>query len=362
MRRILPSLVLAAALLTASAAHASSPDIVVSQLYAGGGNTGASFTNDFVELFNRGSSTVDVSSWTIQYASATGTTWQTTALSGSIAPGRYYLVQLFSAGASGATPPAADAVGTPNLANSGGKIALVRDATALTCGASVGSCSGSSQIADLVGWGGAADHEGSSAAAALTNTTGVARAGGGCTDTDDNAADFSAVTPTPRNSSTTASPCQAEPPPPAQGVSQSATVDIDIEPALSIALERTTVSFGTASVGDTPAEVSERVTVLSNNSAGYALTVHRSAFQPADLPLGLRGTAPAGGQIGASLAGGAMAPVPISPAADLLVGTTSAASSTSGDVWPLSLGFTQPLPVVPPGRYAAVVTFTAIGR
>ena len=361
MRRILASLVLAAALLTASAAHASSPDIVVSQLYAGGGNSGATFTNDFVELFNRGSSTVDVSGWTIQYASAAGTTWQTTALSGSIAPGRYYLVQLFSAGTSGAPLPTADASGTSNLANSGGKIALVRGADALTCGASAGSCSAGSQIADLVGWGGAADQEGGSAATALTNTTGLTRAGGGCTDTDENAADFSSATPAPRNSSATASPCETEPPP-AQGVSANAAVNIDIESALSIALERTTVSFGTASVGDTPAEVSEHVTVLSTNSAGYALTVHRSAFQPADLPLGIRGTAPPGGQIGAGLAGGAMASIPIAPAADLLVGTTSAPSATSGDVWPLSLGFTQPLPAVPPGRYSAVVTFTAIGR
>lgn len=32
-----------------------SPDLVISQVYGGGGNTGAPFTHDFVELFNRGS-------------------------------------------------------------------------------------------------------------------------------------------------------------------------------------------------------------------------------------------------------------------------------------------------------------------
>ena len=87
-------LVVAGGVLVVPAARSASPDIVVSQVYAGGGNSGASFTHDFVELFNRGSTAVDVSGWTIQYASAGGTTWQATALSGSIAPGRHYLVQL----------------------------------------------------------------------------------------------------------------------------------------------------------------------------------------------------------------------------------------------------------------------------
>jgi hypothetical protein len=139
-------------------------------------------------------------------------------------------------------------------------------------------------------------------------------------------------------------------------------VDVDVQSVLSIALERPNVSFGNAVTGSTPAPVSERVTVHSNNATGYALTVHRTAFTPTDLPLGVAGTAPAGGQIGASLAGGATAGIPVTPAADLLVGTTAAPSAGSGDVWGTSLGFTSPLPSVPAGRYTATVTFTVIGR
>jgi len=105
--------------LVVPAARSASPDVVVSQVYAGGGNAGASFTNDFVELFNRGSSAVDVSGWTVQYASAGGTTWQATALSGSIAPGRHYLVQLASAAAVGAPLPTPDATGTTNEDSAG---------------------------------------------------------------------------------------------------------------------------------------------------------------------------------------------------------------------------------------------------
>jgi hypothetical protein len=352
---------LTAAGLLAVTARGASPDVVVSQVYAGGGNAGAPFANDFVELFNRGSTAIDVSGWTIQYASAAGSSWQATPLTGSIGPGRHYLVQLASAGAVGASLPTPDATGTSNLAVSGGKVAVVRDATPLACGAVAGSCSAVGSVADLVGYGSAADYEGSGAASGLDNTTAAARAGDGCTDADDNAADFTAAAPSPRNASAAATSCGAVPPP-SGGVSQGAAVDVDVQSVLSIALERPSVSFGNAVTGSTPAPVSERVTVHSNNATGYALTVHRTAFTPTDLPLGVAGTAPAGGQIGASLAGGATSGIPVTPAADLLVGTTAAPSAGSGDVWGTSLGFTSPLPSVPAGRYTATVTFTVIGR
>jgi hypothetical protein len=131
---------------------------------------------------------------------------------------------------------------------------------------------------------------------------------------------------------------------------------------VSIALERPSISFGNAASGDTPARVSERVTVSSNGPAGYALTVHRSAFLPADLPLGLSATAPTGGQLGGQLGGGAIAPIPIAPAPDLLIGTTAAPSASAGDAWGTNVGFVSPLPAVAPGHYTATVTYTVIGR
>ena len=357
----LVAILVTAGALAVPAARSASPDVVVSQVFAGGGNAGAPFANDFVELFNRGSTPVDVGGWTVQYASATGTSWQATALTGSIAPGRRYLVQLASAAAVGAALPTPDATGTTNLAVSGGKLAVVRGSAALTCGAAPGSCSTVSSVADLVGYGGATDYEGSGPAPAIGNTTAAARADGGCTDTDANPADFTAEAPSPRNASAAATTCGVVPPP-TGGVSQGATVEVDLPSSLSIALERATVSFGTATSGTTPAPVSERVTVVGNTAAGYAVTIRRTAFQPADLPLGIAGSAPAGGQLGGGLAGGAMAAVPIAPASDLLVGTTSGPSAPAGDVWDTRLGFVSPLPVLPAGRYTATVTFTAIGR
>jgi hypothetical protein len=360
MRRIgqLFTLVLAFALLVVPAARSASSDMVVSQAFAGGGNAGAPYTNDFVELFNRGTATIDLSTWSIQYATGSGTSWQVTPLSGSVPAGGHYLIQLASAAAIGASLPTPDATGTSNLAVSGGKVALVHSTTALTCGASVGSCSADASVVDLVGYGSATDYEGGAAAPAISNTTAAVRAGGGCTDTDVNSADFSAAAPTPRNSAAAAAPCSGPPP---TGVSQNAAVDIDIQPVLSIALERPSISFGSASSGDTPGPVSEHVTVSSNHAAGYALTVHRSAFLPSDLPLGVSATAPTGGQLGAGVSGG-MAAIPIGPAPDLLIGTTSAPGAPGGDVWATNVGFVSPLPVVAPGHYTATVTFTAIGR
>src|SRR5258708_17237287 len=92
MPRIRSLLVLlaAGALLAAPLAHGATSGVVISQIFAGGGNAGASYTNDFVELFNRGAAPVDLSGWTIQYASAASTSWQATALAGSIGPRPYY--------------------------------------------------------------------------------------------------------------------------------------------------------------------------------------------------------------------------------------------------------------------------------
>src|SRR4051812_15175603 len=149
--RLLVPLVCLALFAGVPVGHASSSGLVVSQVYAGGGNSGASYTNDFVELFNGGSSAADLTGMSIQYASAASTSWGPTALGGSIQPGHYYLVMLASSGAVGAAMPSPDATGTTNLANTGGKVALVQGMNALSCGASPGSCSAVSSVLDFIG-------------------------------------------------------------------------------------------------------------------------------------------------------------------------------------------------------------------
>jgi len=130
-------------LLAAAALHGQS--VVVSQVYGGGGNSGAVWRNDFVELFNRGSAPVSMAGWSVQYASATGTTWQVAPIEGTIEPEQYFLIQL-AAGAGGTQSlPSPDAMGTLALGGTAGKIALVRGVAPLQDGRTL--------LADLVGYG-----------------------------------------------------------------------------------------------------------------------------------------------------------------------------------------------------------------
>ncbi len=199
-------------------AAAVSPDVVVSQVYGGGGNSGATLQNDFIELHNRSAAPVSLTGFSVQYASATGSSWQVTPLAGTIAPGGYYLVQE-AAGLGGTTPlPTPDATGTIAMSATAGKVALVTTTTLLTCGT---GCTADATVRDLVGYGAtASSFEGAAPAPGLSNTTAALRADDGAVDTDDNAADFTAGPPNPRNSGF------EPPPPPPSGCDVPATHEI----------------------------------------------------------------------------------------------------------------------------------------
>lgn len=177
--------------------------LAISQIYGGGGNSGATLRNDFIEIINRTGATINLSGLSVQYASATGTSWQVTSLSGSLGPGQYYLVQEASGGANGALNPTPDATGGINLSGTAGKVALVASTTGLTDG-----CPSDPSIIDFVGYGTTAScFEGSGPTPAPSNANSVFRDNNGCTDTDDNAADFSPDTANPRNTSSPTNNC-----------------------------------------------------------------------------------------------------------------------------------------------------------
>jgi endonuclease G, mitochondrial len=179
--------------LNVSAANVDST-IVISQVYGGGGNTGAPYNRDYVQLYNRGTATVDITGWSLQYASAAGNNWTNRQpLGGSIAPGNYYLVALAS-GAVGTDLPASQISGEINMSGTAGKIALVDNFDFLTGGCPVGD----GHIRDFVGYGPTATcSEGAANAPAPSNTTAIIRKGGGFTDTDVNAGDFATGAPAP---------------------------------------------------------------------------------------------------------------------------------------------------------------------
>ncbi|MBU3660286.1 MAG: hypothetical protein FGM14_10470 [Flavobacteriales bacterium] len=179
---------------TVSNAPNTNDHLVISQVYGGGGNSGATYTNDFVEIFNPTSSTVSLTNWKIQYASSAGSYADAATLSGSINPGKYYLISL-AGGATGASLPSADATGLTNLSATTGKVRLIN---------------ASSVVIDKLGYGTSSspDPEGTAVAAASGNAVSYQRANNGCTDTDNNSNDFSNnVTANARNSSSPTNDC-----------------------------------------------------------------------------------------------------------------------------------------------------------
>ncbi|NDK38396.1 nuclease [Pseudoxanthomonas gei] len=183
----------------AGAAHAQ---VVISQVYGGGGNTGAPLRSDYIELHNNSASSVSLTGWSVQYASSTGTSWQVTPLAGTIAAGGYYLVkQADGANTSAPALPTPDATGTIAMAAGAGKVALSNGAAALSGVCPTGNI-------DFVGFGTAANcSEGAAPTATLTATTAALRAGNGCTDSNNNGADFAVGAPAPRNSASAALVC-----------------------------------------------------------------------------------------------------------------------------------------------------------
>jgi uncharacterized protein len=229
--RVLLSIVAIAGLVLphASPALAVSPDVVISQIYGGGGNAGATLTNDFIELYNRGSAAVDLSGWSVQYASATGTSFAVTNLAGSIAPGGHYLVQE-GPGTGGTTPlPTPDATGSIAMSATSGKVALRITTTACAAG-----CPTAAGTRDFVGYGTANEFEGTAAAPVLADPSADMRIGNGATDTDDNGADFVTGAPNPRTSGTTTPPR-----PQAPAVSSTAPTDTTRDVALDASLSVT---------------------------------------------------------------------------------------------------------------------------
>lgn len=176
-------------------------------MYGGGGNSGSLYKNDFIELFNRGSTAVDLNGWSVQYASATGSTWAVTPIGAlMLQPGQYLLIQQ-AAGTGGTLDlPTPDVIGTTGMGGSSGKVLLIDSITAQS-----GTCPAG--VVDIVSASGSTCE--GTAASGMNNSSSIVRAGGGCIDTDNNSADFSAFNPpTPRNTGSALNSCATVDPAP----------------------------------------------------------------------------------------------------------------------------------------------------
>jgi pimeloyl-ACP methyl ester carboxylesterase len=186
--------------------------VVISQVYGGGGNSGASYTNDYIELFNRGTIAQNLDGWSVQYVPATaptaGLTWFTIPLPNfTLQPGQYFLIKCAAGTTASAALPLEDAIDTTiTLSSTAGKVILVSNTTPETSVNPTGS-----QIIDKVGYGTTPNgYEGTGPTGTLlSNTTAAFRKLNGCTDTDNNTNDFTVGTPSPRNSASPINLCSS---------------------------------------------------------------------------------------------------------------------------------------------------------
>ncbi|MEH7451393.1 DNA/RNA non-specific endonuclease [Gottfriedia acidiceleris] len=195
-------------LFTKPAQAAVGTHVVISEVYGGGGNSGTSYKNDYIELYNPTDSSISLSGWSVQYASSTGTFSSNTNLTGSIGPHQYYLIKEASGGGGTVDLPTADVTGTINLSASSGKVALAKVTTAV-------SGSTNSNVVDFVGFGSANDSEttpvgtisATTSVERKDNNGGTAQGQGNGWDTNNNANDFVITSSlVPQNSSSTAEP------------------------------------------------------------------------------------------------------------------------------------------------------------
>ena len=222
VRRTLALLLLCIAAV-APMAYAASPNVVISQVYGGGGATTGSpaYTNDYVELFNTSNTAVAIGGWSLQYGSSTGQF--ASSASGlfaipagtTIGAGKYLTVKLGGAGTLGANFTADLTSGNLSMGAASGKVALANIGSALGCGATLTPCAlPDSRIVDLVAWGASNNGEGGTtvnSGTSLNSSLGGIRKSDGCQDTDSNSADFLVATTgtglVPRTVSTPAHSC-----------------------------------------------------------------------------------------------------------------------------------------------------------
>lgn len=183
--------------------------IVINEVYAGGGNSKALYPNDFVELVNSGDQEETLSDAYLQYASATKTFNTAIALPKiTLKPKQAYLIRLGKGKEGGSSDfmedynalqtfnidPTSKSFGKSydNSINLGGNGKLV-----LTTTKNQISSPNDEGVLDFVGWGTANQFEGEVAPAITDNDKSISRTKG--VDSNNNKVDFKRGKPTPQN-------------------------------------------------------------------------------------------------------------------------------------------------------------------
>lgn len=189
-----------------SIAAFSNAQIVINEIYTGGGILGATLTNDFIELKNIGAATASLNGASIQYGPASGAfTHYHTIPNITLNPGQTYLIQEGSDGGgiinllnpnlivnvvlnfNGSNPTVGAGI---SIGFTSGKVALANNTTQVTGPTA-------SNVLDFVGYGQADQYEGTGAAPSPTILNSITRISG---DTNRNNIDFTIALASPQSS------------------------------------------------------------------------------------------------------------------------------------------------------------------
>ena len=260
-------------------------NIRISQIYTRGGEAGSTFQNDYIELFNRGNVDVDINGWSLNIANFAGTPpniqISSTAIKFNnpngivIGPGKHLLIQFGGSGAGGQTINSPDMNLNPfPISDVGGQLSLIAKDKSLPFGYCPAAPDLTGVVVDYVGYGTAICYEGTVTLAPGPDKA-LTRVGGGCTDNNDNLADFSFATPTPRTRADAATPC---------GAATSSVFDFGA-PQFDIAEEQGVAQIPVTRIGD----VSSPATVdyfVSDNGASdrsdYTTALGTLQFAPGE--------------------------------------------------------------------------------
>ncbi len=208
-----------------AAANPAGTGLVVSEVYGAGGNNGAVYNADYVELYNPTSAAIALNGLSVHYRSASGGSGGTPyALAGSLDAGAHFLVRMSATGANGAALPTPDATASPafSMAAAGGQVYLLDGTTAVT---DTGDMAGRAGVVDMVGLATATSFETAPGPGASASQS--AQRDGNGADTDNNAADFALAAPTPTSGGGT-----PPPPPTTATIAEIQGTDAAVSPLL----------------------------------------------------------------------------------------------------------------------------------
>ena len=163
------------AILVPQLRHAPSTLVVIIEV-GGGGNAGAPSDHDFVELFNKTGVGINPNGYSVQYYPATGRGNYNTMLLGNVTipANGFLLVQFGATGTTRAALPTPDVISALDLGATGGRVALVNNATSLKNSDQANELGAG--IIDFAGYGSSVfAYEGGSQALTPSNSTSVER-------------------------------------------------------------------------------------------------------------------------------------------------------------------------------------------